>query len=107
LHFDALGGLAVLSTTLLALSGTIGAGQHPFEVIGTLTNVAIGLAGVTITSAMGFTSAVSCFYLLEGQFLTWHCRFTGRAGDLGLFIDARHNPTVNNLADFGHSSNLT
>ncbi|KAF8502966.1 ABC transporter type 1, transmembrane domain-containing protein [Gautieria morchelliformis] len=42
LHFDALGGLAVLFTTLLALSGTIGA----------------GLAGVTITSAMGFTSAV-------------------------------------------------
>ncbi|KAF8529350.1 multidrug resistance-associated ABC transporter [Gautieria morchelliformis] len=42
LHFDALGGLAVLFTTLLALSGTIGA----------------GLAGVTITSAMGFTQAV-------------------------------------------------
>ncbi|KAF8502971.1 hypothetical protein JB92DRAFT_3123623 [Gautieria morchelliformis] len=42
LRFDALGGLAVLSTTLLALSGTIGA----------------GLAGVTITSAMGFTLAV-------------------------------------------------
>ncbi|KAF8502967.1 multidrug resistance-associated ABC transporter [Gautieria morchelliformis] len=48
LRFDALGGLAVLSTTLLALSGTIGA----------------GLAGVTITSAMGFTSAVY-----------WTCRF--------------------------------
>ncbi|KAF8508697.1 multidrug resistance-associated ABC transporter [Gautieria morchelliformis] len=47
-RFDALGGLAVLSTTLLALSGTIGA----------------GLAGVTITSAMGFTSAVY-----------WTCRF--------------------------------
>ncbi|KAF8526563.1 hypothetical protein BU17DRAFT_82663 [Hysterangium stoloniferum] len=42
LHFDFLGGLAVLFTTLLALSGAIGA----------------GLAGVTITSAMGFTNAV-------------------------------------------------
>jgi len=48
LHFDFLGGLAVLFTSLLALSGAIGA----------------GLAGVTITSAMGFTSAVY-----------WTCRF--------------------------------
>ncbi|KAF8579651.1 multidrug resistance-associated ABC transporter [Ramaria rubella] len=48
LRYDILGGLAVLFTTLLALSGAIGA----------------GVAGVTITSAMGFTSAVY-----------WTCRF--------------------------------
>ncbi|KAF8577829.1 multidrug resistance-associated ABC transporter [Ramaria rubella] len=42
LRFDILGGIAVLFATLLALSGAIGA----------------GLAGVTITAAMAFTSAV-------------------------------------------------
>ncbi|GJJ10347.1 hypothetical protein Clacol_004573 [Clathrus columnatus] len=45
LHFDFLGGLAVLFTTLLALLGAIGSGY----------------AGVTITSAMAFTSSKPVF----------------------------------------------
>jgi len=48
LNFDALGGLAVLSTTLLTLSGFVDAGT----------------AGVCITSAMAFTTSVY-----------WACRF--------------------------------
>lgn len=48
LHFDALGGLGVLTTTLFALSGWVDA----------------GLAGVCITSAMSFTTSVY-----------WACRF--------------------------------
>ncbi|KAG2143718.1 hypothetical protein DEU56DRAFT_792331 [Suillus clintonianus] len=48
LNFDALGGLAVLTTTLLALSGYVKAGT----------------AGLCITSAMTFTSSVY-----------WACRF--------------------------------
>ncbi|OJA13396.1 hypothetical protein AZE42_08993 [Rhizopogon vesiculosus] len=48
LNFDALGGLAVLSTTLLTLSGFVDA----------------GIAGVCITSAMTFTTSVY-----------WACRF--------------------------------
>ena len=48
LHFDALGALGVLTTTLFALSGYVDA----------------GLAGVCITSAMSFTTSVY-----------WACRF--------------------------------
>ncbi|KAF8836435.1 P-loop containing nucleoside triphosphate hydrolase protein [Paxillus ammoniavirescens] len=48
LNFDALGGLAVLTTTLFSVSGYVGAGT----------------AGVCITSAMTFTSSVY-----------WACRF--------------------------------
>ncbi|KAI0782312.1 multidrug resistance-associated ABC transporter [Abortiporus biennis] len=48
LHFDALGALGVLTTTLFALSGYVDA----------------GLAGVCITSAMSFTNSVY-----------WACRF--------------------------------
>lgn len=48
LNFDALGGLAVLATTLLALSGYVSAGT----------------AGLCITSAMTFTTSVY-----------WACRF--------------------------------
>lgn len=48
LNFDALGGLAVLTTTLFALSGYVTAGT----------------AGLCITSAMTFTTSVY-----------WACRF--------------------------------
>lgn len=48
LQFDSLGALAVLTTTLFALSGYVDA----------------GLAGVCITSAMAFTNSVY-----------WACRF--------------------------------
>ena len=48
----------MLFTTLLALSGTIGAGQCMSIGYRMFNDAAIGLAGVTITSAMGFTSAV-------------------------------------------------
>lgn len=48
LNFDSLGALAVLTTTLFALSGYVTA----------------GLAGVCITSAMAFTNSVY-----------WACRF--------------------------------
>jgi hypothetical protein len=48
LNFDALGALAVLTTTLFALSGLVNA----------------GLAGLSITSAMAFTMSVY-----------WACRY--------------------------------
>lgn len=48
LHFDILGALGVLTTTLFALSGYVN----------------VGLAGVCITSAMSFTTSVY-----------WACRF--------------------------------
>ena len=49
---------------------------------GVLTNVSSGLAGVTITSAMGFTTAVCSFGYTQLRFLTRCYRFTGPAGDV-------------------------
>ena len=49
---------------------------------GVLTNVSTGLAGVTITSAMGFTTAVCFFEYTQLRFLTQCYRFTGPAGDV-------------------------
>ena len=51
-----------------------------------MTDVSTGLAGVTITSAMGFTTAVCSFVYTKLRFLMQSYRFTGHAGDIKTLV---------------------
>jgi ABC-type multidrug transport system fused ATPase/permease subunit len=73
LHFDVLGGFAVLVTTLFSLSGVVNAGT----------------AGICITSAMSFTTRYVLFYAAVGISLLMLCDKIVFIGHAGVFYDQR------------------